>query len=426
MLWVVQAVLSVIEIAGGFLWGDLFVREIHQKPHKRIKLLAGVLIISVLTIYQRYWSMYSRWYLLICIALCSMVGCWVYGKNLRYCFAVASYYETVYCGDIFLGILIGQILNDPDFMHEQQFSFTPWRIVIYWVIRGIFGILLCFLYTNKNKLKTHLRLSGNWWYLVPIFEHIILRNCDIILVQGQQELAVSNWMFSLVLYSISILAFGFYHIYRMKKSLAELVEMQRNLYVQSYENIEKRRFERERELHDFKNHLLVMKRMLQEGTYKKLEEYMDNLYQPFTSKEDAAGIPLIDYVISVKKGEAESKRITVQVKCLNLQPVNNIQEMDWAALLGNLWDNAIESCERCPDPGMIHFGILQKGNILSIHMENSCLPLTQKMGLRTMKEEQDRHGIGMKSIQYIVDKYNGTLNWECTDCIFQIQITMYL
>ena len=117
MLWVVQAVLSVIEIAGGFLWGDLFVREIHQKPHKRIKLLAGVLIISVLTIYQRYWSMYSRWYLLICIALCSMVGCWVYGKNLRYCFAVASYYETVYCGDIFLGILIGQILNDPDFMH---------------------------------------------------------------------------------------------------------------------------------------------------------------------------------------------------------------------------------------------------------------------------------------------------------------------
>ncbi|RAZ37370.1 hypothetical protein DK853_48520 [Klebsiella oxytoca] len=36
------------------------------------------------------------------------------------------------------------------------------------------------------------------------------------------------------------------------------------------------------------------------------------------------------------------------------------------------------------------------------------------------------HGIGMRSIRYVISKYHGALDWECRGETFMIHITMYM
>ena len=50
----------------------------------------------------------------------------------------------------------------------------------------------------------------------------------------------------------------------------------------------------------------------------------------------------------------------------------------------------------------------------------------RRIGLKTLKNPEELHGIGMRSIQYVVGKYHGILKWECRENLFITDITMYL
>ena len=147
MLLVIQSALSVLEIVGAFLWIALWGRKKENKNWKKWIYVLLIGITCALTVFQRSGSMYSRWYLLICIVLCSLSCFWFYEINIRYFFAVALYFETVYCGDIILGIFVGQILGNMDFLREQQFMLTVWRVLILGPIRCIMAFILIFLYS---------------------------------------------------------------------------------------------------------------------------------------------------------------------------------------------------------------------------------------------------------------------------------------
>ena len=219
----------------------------------------------------------------------------------------------------------------------------------------------------------------------------------------------------------------FFYIFNMKKSVSELVEMQKSLYARSYENIVQRRLEGERITHDTKNHLLTLQGLIRSGQSERAEEYIDHLCDSFASSREYTGSQMIDYLISEKAAVGEQLGIQVTLDCGNLPQSRSGQEdMDWAALLGNLWDNAIESCERYAGEKQIVFGMRRQGNIILIHMENSCPASTGRTGLKTLKNPEELHGIGMRSIRYVVGKYHGILKWECRENLFITDITMYL
>ena len=63
------------------------------------------------------------------------------GRKSSVLFRIAFYYETVYCMDVLLSILAGYILNNPDFMLEQQYRLDIGRILVFLAARGIGAIL---------------------------------------------------------------------------------------------------------------------------------------------------------------------------------------------------------------------------------------------------------------------------------------------
>lgn len=425
MLWCMQAVLTIIEVTGSFWWVGLFYPEKQNIRQRKLLFVAGTSTMVVLTIIRREIAMYSRWYLLFCIVFCSLI-CFVWlGRRSSVLFMMAFYYETVYCLDLLLSILAGYVLDNPDFMLEQQFRLRIGRILVFLAARGIGAVLFLVLYLVKDKWFVF--LWGKWWYAVPLFEHLILFMCDAVLTPGQQLLGYSRARGIIAINVLLILILGLLYISNMKKSVSELVEMQKSLYARSYENIVQRRLERERITHDTKNHLLTLQGLIRSGQTERAEDYIDHLCDSFASSREYTGSQIIDYLISEKADCAERLGIQVTPDCGNLPQSRSGQEdMDWTAVLGNLWDNAIESCERCAGEKQITFGMRQQGNIILVHMENSCPPSAGRTGLKTLKNPDELHGIGMRSIRYVVSKYHGVLKWEYKENSFITDITMYL
>lgn len=84
---------------------------------------------------------------------------------------------------------------------------------------------------------------------------------------------------------------------------------------------------------------------------------------------------------------------------------------DIYSLFGNILDNAIESAqkEKNPDNRLISFRVNRQGGMVHIHAENTCTdePLFQDGLPVTTKTDKNNHGYGVRSIRYIVEKYQG-------------------
>lgn len=131
------------------------------------------------------------------------------------------------------------------------------------------------------------------------------------------------------------------------------------------------------------------------------------------------------------------------IKCLNLNIVftcmidgaalSFIDTIDLISLLGNTLDNAIESSVKLAEfeKRLINLRITQKNNYIHFAIENYTEEdLIFKNGLpTTTKKNKEYHGYGLKSISYIVEKYNGNMtvylenNWFHVDIFLPIRST---
>lgn len=103
-----------------------------------------------------------------------------------------------------------------------------------------------------------------------------------------------------------------------------------------------------------------------------------------------------------------------------------MDSVDLSSLFGNAIDNAIESVsgEDIEERRVIKLNVSERNNFLGVHMENYCSKeIKFKDGLPvTDKEDKENHGIGIKSIKYVAEKYGGCVNIEYVDHIFILDI----
>lgn len=100
--------------------------------------------------------------------------------------------------------------------------------------------------------------------------------------------------------------------------------------------------------------------------------------------------------------------------------------VDLSSLFGNAIDNAIESVskEDIEAHRVIKLNVSGKDSFLGIHIENYCgTEVSFKNGYPvTGKDDKENHGIGLKSIKYVAEKYGGCVNIEYADNIFMLDI----
>lgn len=101
--------------------------------------------------------------------------------------------------------------------------------------------------------------------------------------------------------------------------------------------------------------------------------------------------------------------------------LSGMSSMDIASLFGNALDNAIEATSKLPkhEQRLIKLALYEQNHFIVIRVENyydSRLKKDAEGNLRTTKrDDQHRHGFGVKSIRHIAQQYGGEVTIRTED-----------
>lgn len=177
--------------------------------------------------------------------------------------------------------------------------------------------------------------------------------------------------------------------------------------------------------HDLKHQMKALTRM--EGE-KERSEYIEEMRRA-VSIYDATyhtGCEALDYILREKNLLCDE--YGVAFSCMaDGTAINHLHAADIYALMGNALDNALE-CVAQEKPGerIISLRINRHGQMVSIHLENTCSRPPQFVdGLPvTKKPDKHYHGFGVQSIRYITRKYQGEVLMRAQNGRFYLDILL--
>lgn len=199
-----------------------------------------------------------------------------------------------------------------------------------------------------------------------------------------------------------------------KKMLERLIEnehRQQELREQSIDLIN-------RKAHDLK-HQISRFRAAEWDDEDELAEIESALEQYETGFD--TGSRTLDAILSEKQLQCQREQIQLSAMVQG-EALSFLRPGEVASLFGNALDNAIECEQSIPEPTKrcIALNVFEQKNLVCIRVENYCpMERTMVQGLPvTTKGDRNYHGFGMKSIQYIVQKYDGTLHISTDNDLF--------
>ena len=189
----------------------------------------------------------------------------------------------------------------------------------------------------------------------------------------------------------------------------ETLQEQRQALTELYEKVLGMR-------HDLKNHLQTLAGLLEQGESGQALAYIKQI----SDTDEPRGVwvntgnAAIDSLLHTKLSDAKKAGIAVRAN-LSLSDTNEVKESDLCTVLFNLLDNAIEACKRNthPENRWLHLVVSQQAYRLAVFCENPSeqTPQEGKGGFKSVKQGL-LHGIGLKQVKRVADKYGGLFSAE--------------
>ena len=150
--------------------------------------------------------------------------------------------------------------------------------------------------------------------------------------------------------------------------------------------------------HDYRNHIQVLKNYAELGDMEAVKSYLSELAEDLETVDMAlkTGNRMADVILNSKISLARSREI--QVRADAHVPVKlSIADIDLCIILGNLFDNAIEACQRLPmQERMIRVYMDMKNTQLYISFTNTTAQKKQKKENGRFATTKGRgHGYGL-------------------------------
>ncbi len=179
--------------------------------------------------------------------------------------------------------------------------------------------------------------------------------------------------------------------------------------------------------HDLKHQIKAMVKMEDAQTRS---DYMMEI-QEAVSIYDATyhtGCKALDYVLREKT--LLFNEWQVEFSCMaDGGLIDFMTPADVYALMGNALDNALESVvKEAEGERVISLQVRRKDEMVLIHLENRCSrePEFQDGLPVTIKSDKNQHGFGVRSIRYIVEKYDGELFMSARNGRFYLDILFHV
>lgn len=198
-------------------------------------------------------------------------------------------------------------------------------------------------------------------------------------------------------------------------SINAQLESQHQEYLQSKENIESLG----RLAHDLKHQLAALRAEVDPKHAAAGFEQLEQSVQRYSTQQHT-GNPVLDVILTTKERTCADRGITFTAVA-DGSLLSGMSSMDIASLFGNALDNAIEATSKLPkrEQRLIKLALYEQNRFIVIRVENyydSRLKKDAEGNLRTTKrDDQHRHGFGVKSIRHIAQQYGGEVTIRTED-----------
>ena len=179
--------------------------------------------------------------------------------------------------------------------------------------------------------------------------------------------------------------------------------------------------------HDYRSHIQTMKVYAASGDLDAISQYLDMLDTDLQTVDTVirTGNKMTDAILNSKISLAKDKNINV-VADANVPVELTTPELELCAILGNLFDNAIEASLALPEEQrMIRVYIDMKETQLYICFTNFTGTKKQKkVNGRFSTTKGTGHGLGLLRIDDIVKRHDGYVNRNSEDGAFTTEILL--
>lgn len=181
--------------------------------------------------------------------------------------------------------------------------------------------------------------------------------------------------------------------------------------------------------HDYHNHIQSLKGYLSLNKVEQMKNYLNELETDLDSIDTLyhSGNLQLDSILNAKLAIAEKGQIRIHCDA-SIPPQLHVSDLDLCVILGNLLDNAIESCRKIKDPDerfiRVYIGILKKQLYISI--TNATSETVKQRTDYYFTTKRGDHGHGLKRVDQVVKKYDGYLNRQNEPGIFATEIVLPL
>lgn len=308
------------------------------------------------------------------------------------------------------------------FQHNEYYSVTGT------VALPIVQLVIVLLLKNFSNIREGEHISAIYWIIsifLPISSivmfYLFCRNIT------HDDVAIITCVIILII--INVFVFYLYDEvaknYKLENISREL-ELQTKYQKQQLkimnESVEKIRALK----HEFKKHLSMIETLNENGAYRELNKYLQEINAGFNqaNKYVESGNIVIDSILNYKLQEMYEKNMDVETEVVLLEKLD-ISFYDLNIILGNLLDNSIEAAEQTKEK-YINIYISYKKHKLNINIQNTTNNKVDLKKIKTTKKDAINHGYGIKNIIEILNKYENVCDMEQEGSMFKTHICIFM
>ncbi len=398
--------------------------------------ITDVLVIAMSVIYALFLSINCR----------TSVNALSVGKSRSFVFVgllvigiALAYLSNIYIIDSEIGL--GDLNRSIQSVSEYRSCVYIISVGTLIVIRTIFKISACIiLYLLCTKiLLTHSLISKAILIIVPVAAEFLLNWFNspisfISLLKAENIFGVYNilsvfgeYVNTSLIASVVCTALLIVAVIAVKKEISStLLIAKEQAEKRYYDEINTRYTEAQIIRHDMKNHLAAIAILLDDGRVSDARMYLKEINSEMENSKlpMKTGLPVLDALLFKKIGVMKRSGIELNIDfAVNLSETG-ISEYDLCSIFGNILDNAYEACSKLSDMDKtVTMTVRCQMDMICIFCENRYKDINND--LSTRKQDKKNHGMGLKSIRRIAEKYDGTLDINLENELFKLSVLLH-
>lgn len=173
--------------------------------------------------------------------------------------------------------------------------------------------------------------------------------------------------------------------------------------------------------HDMKNHIQCLASMINDDKKDAAISYLEGLSQEVSlnlAHTALTGSDVVNCILDDKFAACRKFNIPYDY-VITGDHFKKVKDIDLSIILGNLLDNAIEASQKSESKKIL-LKICNERGYLKVSVSNAIDSsiLEKNPKLETIKPDGENHGLGIKSVENIAEKYNGFIDYYEKDGMF--------